>query len=178
MRVISKWKGGEYMRNIKYLDKMKEIYVITDANSKKKTFVLWREVLIAYVAPAIMAGIGGLFTVSIDLQIGAVTTIGGTSAIVAFLLGLWLERCRIHKQRIINANRFVVTAIFTLIGAVFGIFAAWMTTFIMKALWPFDHFVWLNRVWIDFPLSAIIASATITWRWRMYLKKLFSFKGE
>ncbi|PEA55117.1 hypothetical protein CON64_09565 [Bacillus pseudomycoides] len=158
------------MRNIKYLDKTKGIYVITEANSKTKTFVLWREVLMAYVAPAIMAGIGGLITASKDLQICALTTIGGTSAIVALLLGLWLERCGIYSQRIINANQFVVTIIFTLIGALFGIVVAWMTTFIMEALWPFNQLVWLNRVWLDFPLSAIIASATITWRWYMNLK--------
>lgn len=159
------------MRNIKYPKKTEGVYVITDVNSKTKTFVLWREILVAYFVPAIMAGIGGLITGNKDLQIGALTTIGGTSAIVAFLLGFWLEKWGIHNLWIMNANHLAVTVISALIGATLGIFAAWMTTFFMGMWWPFNHLVWLNRVWIDFPLSAMIASVTITWQWGMELKK-------
>ncbi|MGG2015224.1 hypothetical protein [Bacillus sp. S10(2024)] len=166
------------MKTIKYPDKAKGVYVITDLNSKTKTFVLWREVLMAYVAPAMMAGIGGVITGSKDLQIGALTTIGGTSAIVALILGLWLERQGIHNQWLISVNYLVVMVVFTLIGATFGIFTAWMTTFLMEVLWPINHFVWLNRVWIDFPLSTIIASSIIISRWRMNFKNIISFKGE
>ncbi|WP_242218568.1 hypothetical protein [Bacillus cereus group sp. BfR-BA-01380] len=164
------------MRNVKYPDKTEEVYAIADTGTKVKTFVLWREVLMAYVGPAMMAGIGGLITGSKNLQIAALTTIGGISAIVALILGLWLERRGIHNQWLIGVNHLVVMVVFTLIGAAIGIFAAWMTTFLMEVFGPFNHFVWLNRVWIDFPLSAVIASATITWRWRRNLKKIFHSK--
>lgn len=163
------------MRDMKYLDKTEGVYAITNVDSNIKPFVLWREVLMAYVAPAIMAGIGGLITADKGLQIGALTTIGGTSAIVAWMFGLWLRSRGIHNRWIIGANHLVVVGIFTLIGTMFGLFAAWSASCLLG---PFNHFIWFDRVWIDFPLSAMIASTIITWRWRLNVKKIFVFKGE
>lgn len=48
------------MNQMKYPNQTDDVYSIKAVGSKKKTFVLWREVVMAYAAPAIMAGIGGL----------------------------------------------------------------------------------------------------------------------
>ncbi|MEU2632479.1 hypothetical protein ABZ641_36665, partial [Kitasatospora sp. NPDC007106] len=55
-------------------------------------FVLWREVLAAYAMPAVTAGIGGAVTRQPHLVAAALTTIGGTSALVAAALGAVLRR--------------------------------------------------------------------------------------
>lgn len=46
------------MNQMKYPNQTDDVYSIKAVGSKKKTFVLWREVVMAYAAPAIMAGIG------------------------------------------------------------------------------------------------------------------------
>ncbi|MFD3449033.1 hypothetical protein ACFDTO_31175 [Microbacteriaceae bacterium 4G12] len=159
---------------MKYLNRTKDVYEVTD----EKTFVLWQEVIMAYVAPAIMAGIGGFITADKGLQLGALTTIGGTSVVVAWIIGFWLERQGNNNRWISGANHFIVVAIFSLIGAMLGVFTAWITSCVLRVLWPFDHLVWFDRIWIDFPLSATITCAIITWRWRLSIKKISSPKGE
>lgn len=76
------------MNQMKYPNQSDDVYGIKAVGSKKKTFVLWREVVMAYAAPAIMAGIGGLVSANRGLQIGALTTIGGASALMALMIGL------------------------------------------------------------------------------------------
>lgn len=70
------------MNQMKYPNQTEDVYSIKAVGSKKKTFVLWREVVMVYAAPAIMAGIGGLVTVDRGLQIAALTTIGGASTLI------------------------------------------------------------------------------------------------
>jgi len=146
-------------------------YDTNAAYPKAKAFVLWREVVMAYAAPAIMAGIGGLVTADKGLQFGALTTIGGTSALVALLLGLWLRIRGVRKKWIIRAPHLIVVAIFALASTSFGLLAAWFTSDYLDFIIPINHMGWVSRVWIDFPLSAWIASIIVTWRWRLSVKK-------
>ncbi|MCP1310207.1 hypothetical protein [Paenibacillus tyrfis] len=148
------------------------------AGSGASHFVLWREVVMAYASPAVMAGIGGLVTADKGLQIAALTTIGGASALIAWMLGLWLRSAGGRNRWIASANRVVVTGAFALGGAALGLLAAWATIYLFGIVRPFDHAAWLDRVWFDFPLSGTIASTIITWRWRLAVRKKFSFKGE
>lgn len=76
------------MNQMKYPNPTDDAYGIKTVGSRKKPFALWREVVMAYAAPAIMAGIGGLVTSDRGLQIGALTTIGGASALMALIIGL------------------------------------------------------------------------------------------
>ncbi|WP_442600577.1 hypothetical protein [Paenibacillus sp. KN14-4R] len=145
-------------------------------DSKAKTFVLWREVVMAYAAPAIMAGIGGLITADKGLQIGALTTIGGVSALVALILGIWLRSRGCDQRWIIGAPHLVVVGIFTLAGVMFGLFAAWAASGLLNMMNPNNHWAWVDRVWIDFPLSGLIASTIVTWRWRLAVTTHFSSK--
>ncbi|MEV6209363.1 hypothetical protein [Kitasatospora sp. NPDC051914] len=55
-------------------------------------FALWREVLAAYAMPAVTAGLGGAVTRQPHLVAAALTTIGGTSALVTAALGTALRR--------------------------------------------------------------------------------------
>ncbi|MEV6678892.1 hypothetical protein AB0N09_18840 [Streptomyces erythrochromogenes] len=56
-----------------------------------RPFNLWREVLTACAAPALTAGAAAVATGQRDLAVAAVTSIAGTSAVVALLVGAWLR---------------------------------------------------------------------------------------
>ncbi|MNI30806.1 hypothetical protein D3C73_846650 [compost metagenome] len=161
-----------------YPNQTEGVYGIKAAGSKVKNFVLWREVVMAYAAPALMAGMGGLFTADDGLQIAALTTIGGTSALVAWMLGLWLRSRGVRKRWIIAAPHLVVVGMFALAGSLLGLFAAWVTSDLLGMMISIDHWAWVDRVWIDFPLSGFIASTIMTWRWRLAVTTNFSSKGE
>jgi hypothetical protein len=164
------------MNKMKYPNQTDDVYGIKAAGSKKKTFVLWREVVMAYAAPAIMAGIGGLVTDDRGLQIGALTTIGGASALMALMIGILL-RSRVGLIRwIICAPHLVVVGVFALAGSSFGLYAAWVTSGLLEFMIPSNHLAWVSRVWIDFPLSGFIASTIVTWRWRLTVTTNFSSK--
>ncbi|GKU78813.1 hypothetical protein [Paenibacillus sp. L3-i20] len=135
--------------------------------SKRKLFVLWREVLMGYAAPAIMASIGGLIIGDKELQLAALTTIGGTSAFIAWMLGLWLIKRGIHKKWIVRAPHLLIVGMFALVGNSFGLLLAWMTSDVVGTIFAVDHLTWVDRVWIDFPTSGLIASTIVTWRWHL-----------
>ncbi|MFK4303418.1 hypothetical protein ABH892_003538 [Paenibacillus sp. RC254] len=163
-------------KTTEYPNQTDGVYEIKSAGSGTKTCVLWREVVMAYASPAIMAGIGGLVTADKGLQLGALTTIGGTSAFLALMLGLWLRSRGGHKGWIIGAPHLVVVGLFALVGATFGLFAAWATSGLLEIMIPSNHLAWVGRVWIDFPLSGFIASTIVTWRWRLAVTTNFSSK--
>ncbi|MGO4272372.1 hypothetical protein AB4Z22_21445 [Paenibacillus sp. TAF58] len=166
------------MNKTEHPSKTGSIIDIKAVGSNAKTFVLWREVVMAYVSPATMAGIGGLVTADKGLQIAALSTIGGTSALIALMLGLWLRTRGSRKRWIVGAPYFVVVGLFALMGAMFGLSAAWVTSDLMGIIIPIDNLAWVDRVWIDFPLSGVIASTIVTWRWRLTVHINFSSKGE
>ncbi|MCY9693329.1 hypothetical protein [Paenibacillus alginolyticus] len=166
------------MNKTEYPNKTERLYDIKAAGSGAKTFVLWREVIMAYVSPAIMAGIGGLITADKGLQLAALTTIGGTSALIALMLGLWLRIRGGRKRWLVAAPHLVVVWLFALMGAMLGLCAAWATTNLLGIIIPIDNLVWIDRIWIDFPLSGVIASTIVTWRWRLAVKTNLSFQGR
>ncbi|OMD50219.1 hypothetical protein BSK51_17065 [Paenibacillus odorifer] len=161
---------------MKYQNQTDDVYGIKAVGSKKKTFVLWREVVMAYAAPAIMAGIGGLVTSDRGLQIGALTTIGTASALMALMIGLLLRSRVGHLGWVIGAPHLVVVGVFALAGSSFGLFAAWATSGLLEIMIPSNDLAWVGRVWTDFPLSGFIASTIVTWRWRLAVATNFSSK--
>ncbi|MEK4295555.1 MULTISPECIES: hypothetical protein [Paenibacillus] len=164
------------MNQMKYQNQTDDVYGIKAVGSKKKTFVLWREVVMAYAAPAIMAGIGGLVTSDRGLQIGALTTIGTASALMALMIGLLLRSRVGHLGWVIGAPHLVVVGVFALAGSSFGLFAAWATSGLLEIMIPSNDLAWVGRVWTDFPLSGFIASTIVTWRWRLAVATNFSSK--
>lgn len=163
------------MNKMKYPNQT-DVYGIKAAGFKKKTFVLWREVAMAYAAPAIMAGIGGLATADRSLQIGALTTIGGGSALMALLIGLLLRSRVGHIRWVIGAPHLVVVGVFALAGSSFGLYAAWVTSGLLEIMIPSNHLAWFDRIWIDFPVSGFIVGTIVTWRWRLAVTTNFSSK--
>ncbi|MRH88368.1 hypothetical protein GFY24_13090 [Nocardia sp. SYP-A9097] len=119
-------------------------------------FVVWREVLFAYLAPAVCAGASGLVTGQPDLLRAAPTSIAGTSAFVALLLGIWLRHKGI-RPRSPSPIRSAVLAAGSGIGA--AALAA-LTAQILTATTELPE-----RIRIDFPIAAALAGAVITWRW-------------
>lgn len=118
-------------------------------------FVLWREVLFAYLAPALCAGIGGLATGQHDLLLAAVTSIAGTSAVVAAITGIWLQQNRFRYARTAPVRLTVGAGI---CAAALAALVAWLTT----DSWPLLP----ERVRIDFPIASALAATIATWRWR------------
>lgn len=121
-------------------------------------FVLWREVLFAYLAPALCAGIGGLATGRHDLLLAAVTSIAGTSAVVAAITGIWL---RGNGFRYARTGRIRLTAGAGIGAAALAALVARLTT---ESLLP-------ERIRLDFPIAAALAATITTWRWRAAQRK-------
>ncbi|MFD6162369.1 hypothetical protein ACFWF7_39370 [Nocardia sp. NPDC060256] len=119
-------------------------------------FILWQEALFAYLAPAVCAGAGGLITGQADLLRAAVTSIAGTSALVALLLGMWLRYSGIRRLRLRRASALALTATFGFSAAALAAFAAQIIT--TTTSFP-------DRIRIDFPIAAALAATIITWRW-------------
>ncbi|MCR8645409.1 hypothetical protein NV379_22485 [Paenibacillus sp. N1-5-1-14] len=148
-----------------------KIYGEQSSKTWKQSFILWRELIPAYLGPTIMAGIGGFITADKVLQIRALTTIGGSSLLIALFMGLWLLSRRPRKQWFVRAPRLLVTLAFTISGALFGLLTAWGLETLLPFFLPNNHYLWLSKVQFDFPLSSAIACATMSWRWRGTLSK-------
>lgn len=129
-------------------------------------FTLWREVLVAYLAPALMAGAGGVATGQQELTIAACTSIAGTSAIVAALVGSWLQRRGPGRSWLTSTPRVipivVLAAAITALAACVGWFVG---GHVPERIIP-HHGNWPDRLRLDLPLSAALATTIITWRWR------------
>ncbi|MFD9368472.1 hypothetical protein ACFWA6_12290 [Streptomyces sp. NPDC060020] len=131
-----------------------------------RPFVLWREVLTAYAAPALTAGAAGVATGQRDLAVAACTSIAGTSALVAFLVGAWLRRGGRPRRWTIALPGAAVTVVLVIAttgtAALLGWFAAqWLPA---HSLVPAS--AWLERLRIDLPVSAALATTIVTLRWR------------
>ncbi|MVU82595.1 hypothetical protein GPX89_35860 [Nocardia sp. ET3-3] len=126
------------------------------STSTSPDFVLWREVSVAYLAPALSAGIGGLLTGRTELQVAAVTSIAGTSAFVALLLGMWLRYMGIRYRWLRTTAPWALAAGFGVVAAA----AAAAIGVLLAAVPPFP-----DRVRIDFPIAAALAAVIITRRW-------------
>ncbi|MFE3193901.1 hypothetical protein ACFXHA_33205 [Nocardia sp. NPDC059240] len=128
----------------------------------KTRFVLWREVLFAYLAPAICAGAGGLITGRADLMVAALTSIAGTSAVVALAIGMWLQHRGIRYPRLRRTTP-VRLAVASGIGAV--VVAVALTQLLGSvAQLP-------NRLSVDVPIAALIATVITTARWSSTYRK-------
>ncbi|WP_405526530.1 hypothetical protein [Streptomyces avidinii] len=122
--------------------------------------------LTAYAAPALTAGAAGVVTGQQDLVVAACTSIAGTSAVVAFLVGTWLRHGGQPRRWTITAPRGVLTAalVITAVGtaALLGWFAGqWIPAHTAVPATP-----WLERLRIDLPVSAALATTIVTLRWR------------
>ncbi|MET9397351.1 hypothetical protein [Kitasatospora sp. NPDC002965] len=137
----------------------------TDPDDARPPFVLWREVLVAYAMPAAMAGAGGLATGQSQLLIAAATTIAGTSAVVAALVGARLRR-RPADSWSTHAPRTLLAAGAGLCAAAIGLALGWSGAHWLPRVPALADSPWPDRLRIDLPVSAAIAATMITWRWR------------
>jgi len=131
-----------------------------------RPFTLWREVLVAYLAPALMAGAGGVASGQAGLTLAAFTSIAGTSAVVALLIGSWLQRRAGSRPWTTALPRILVAAILAVGAAVIAGLVGWLASH-----WLPDHTsvvdtAWLARLQFDLPISAAVAAVIVSWRWR------------
>ncbi|MFJ6209128.1 hypothetical protein [Lysinibacillus sp. NPDC092081] len=151
---------------MKSVNGVENIHCKNASDNGQKAFVLWQEVLLAYVMPSIMAGIGGLFTSDVALSIRACTTIGGASALFALLIGLWLQKRGNFRSWIVFEHKTRVVGLFSVIGFLFGLIAASILFGLLEFFIQSQQISALNFVWIDLPLSATIACTLVAWRWK------------
>ncbi|CAM5577312.1 hypothetical protein AB0F92_38900 [Kitasatospora aureofaciens] len=128
-------------------------------------FVLWREVLVAYAMPAVMAAAGGVASGQPQLVIAALTTIAGTSAVVAGALGARLRR-RPDGSWAARAPRLPLAAGAGLGAAVLAALLGWAGARWLPDVPALAGSPWPARLRLDLPISATIAATMITWRWR------------
>ncbi|WP_412543617.1 hypothetical protein R8Z50_14360 [Longispora sp. K20-0274] len=142
------------------------VHAPSPTRPKPRRFTLWREVLVAYLSPAVTAGAGGLIGGQRGLLLAAFTSIAGTSAVVAAVVGLWLQRRGVRRAWTTTAPRPVLVVWFAVVAAVVAGLLAWLALgWLPDRLGPFDGPL-PSRIQWDLPLSAALAATVICWRWR------------
>ncbi|MER6256996.1 hypothetical protein ABT224_37245 [Streptomyces sp. NPDC001584] len=131
-----------------------------------RPFALWREVLTAYAAPALTAGTAGVLTGQRDLAVAACTSIAGTSAVVAFLIGTWLRHGGQPRRWTLTMPRGVLTAVLVITAVGAAALLGWFTAQWLPAHTPVTATPWLERLRVDLPVSAALATTIVTLRWR------------
>ncbi|MFC9324071.1 hypothetical protein [Kitasatospora sp. NPDC057015] len=131
-----------------------------------RPFILWREVLTAYAAPALMAGTAGVVTGQRDLVVAACTSIAGTSAVVAFLVGAWLRHGGRPRRWTVAVPRVVLAAALVVVAAGAAALLGWFVAQWLPAHTAIPATPWLVRLRIDLPVSAVLATTIVTLRWR------------
>ncbi|MFE2721646.1 hypothetical protein [Kitasatospora sp. NPDC059327] len=131
-----------------------------------RPFVLWREVLTAYAAPALTAGAAGLATGQRELTVAACTSIAGTSAVVALLVGAWLRRGGRPRRWTLAVPRVVLTVLLVVVTAGTAALLGWFAAQWLPAHTAVPGSPWLDRLRIDLPVSAVLATTIVSLRWR------------
>ncbi|MET9467728.1 hypothetical protein ABZY44_23590 [Streptomyces sp. NPDC006544] len=134
-----------------------------------RPFTLWREVLTAYAAPALMAGTAGVVTGQQDLVVAACTSIAGASAVVAFLVGIWLRHGGQPRRWTTTTPRVALTAALVITAAGAAALLGWFAAQWLPAHTSLPVTPWLERLRIDLPVSAALAATIVTLRWRSTL---------
>ena len=120
----------------------------------------------AYVAPTLIAGVGGLASGQASLLVSACTSIGISSALVATLIGAWLRRRGLSHAWLRSGPRLVVMAGVASGAALLGGLAGWLVNLGASA-WLGPHpWPWPDNLGVNLPVSAAIAAAIIIYRWR------------
>ncbi|MGW7454808.1 hypothetical protein [Streptomyces sp. NPDC054787] len=131
-----------------------------------RPFILWREVLTAYAAPALTAGAAGVVTGQQDLTVAACTSIAGTSAVVALLVGVWLRRGGRPRRWTTTTPLAALAVGLVITTAGSAALLGWFTAGWLPAHTPIPDTPWLERLRIDLPVSAALATTIVTLRWR------------
>jgi MFS family permease len=132
----------------------------------KAHFTLWREVLVAYVAPTLIAGVGGLVSGQASLLVSSFTSIGISSAVAAALIGAWLQRRGLRHAWLRSGPQLVAIATVAIGAALLGSLAGWLINVGASAWLGAHQWPWPGDLGIDLPVSATIAATIVTWRWR------------
>ena len=146
---------------MKKISKNKTLFNYHAGGTNTKNLVLWREILMAYIIPSFMAGIGALVVADNTLLLRAFTTIGGFSAFVAWLIVILLQSKNGSERR--GKRKQIFRIVLT------GLFISILITLMIHGLLVVfnleNTFILLNYIWIDFPVSASITSANLAFRW-------------
>lgn len=158
---------------MKKLSKNKSFFNYNTGGTNAKSLVIWREILMAYIIPSIMAGIGALVVADNTLLLRAFTTIGGFSAFVAWLIAMLLQRKNDSERRGKRKQIFGIV----LTGLLVGILITLMIHGLLAIFNLNNKFILMNYIWIDFPVAAVITSANLAFRWHRTVTTNFSSYG-
>ncbi|KIF00438.1 hypothetical protein PL81_41090 [Streptomyces sp. RSD-27] len=130
-----------------------------------RPFTLWKEVATAYLAPALTAGLGGFLSRQPEVTRAAFTSIGLTSAVVACIVGSWLHRRGRPRLWTAAMPRPLLTLGLAVTAVAIAGLAGWFVSDWLPSHTPVPAAGWLERLRIDLPLSAGLATTIVTWRW-------------
>ncbi|KIF07235.1 hypothetical protein PL81_03070 [Streptomyces sp. RSD-27] len=130
-----------------------------------RPFTVWKEVATAYLAPALTAGLGGFLSGQPELTRAAFTSIGATSALVACIVGAWLHRGGRPRRWTTLVPRLLLTLALAVTAVAVAGLAGWFVSDWLPSHTPVPAAGWLERLRIDLPLSAGLATTIVTWRW-------------
>ncbi|PYC73566.1 hypothetical protein C7C46_25125 [Streptomyces tateyamensis] len=136
-----------------------------------RRFTPWREMLTAYAAPALTAGTAGVLTGQADLTLAACTSIAGTSAVVAFLVATWLQHGGRPRRWTTALPRLVLTVLLVIVTVAVAAGLGWLAAEWLPAHTPVHTARRLQRLRIDLPVSAALATTIVTLRWRSTIAK-------
>ncbi|MFJ3875964.1 hypothetical protein ACIPW5_00735 [Streptomyces sp. NPDC090077] len=125
---------------------------------------LWPDILAAYAMPALTAGLAGALTGQPQLTTAALTTIGGTSALVAAALGAHLRRRTAPRTRTARTPRALAAAGLGLAAAVLGLAAGLAAARWLPQVPALADSPWPPRLPVDLTVSAAIAATITAWR--------------
>ncbi|MCF3183833.1 hypothetical protein IPZ70_28400 [Streptomyces polychromogenes] len=137
----------------------------TQRGSATRPFTLWKEVATAYLAPALTAGLGGFLSGQPEVTRAAFTSIGVTSAVVACIVGSWLHRGGRPRLWTAAMPRPVLILGLAVTAVAIAGLAGWFASDWLPSHTPVPDAGWLQRLRIDLPLSAGLATTIVTWRW-------------
>jgi MFS family permease len=120
----------------------------------------------AYVAPTLIAGFAGLVSGQASLLVSAFTSIGISSAVVATLIGAWLQRRGLSHVWLRSGPLLVAIARVAIGAVLLGGLAGWLVNVGTSAWLGAHQWPWPDDLGVNLPVSAAIAATMITWRWR------------
>ncbi len=131
-----------------------------------RPFILWREVLVAYLAPCADGGCGRSRIRPIGPHDGGIYVHRGHVGSGGVADRLLAAASRESRPWTTALPRIMVAAILAVGAAVIAGLVGWFASRWLPAHTSVVDTAWLARLQLDLPISAAVAAVIVSWRWR------------